>query len=350
MATIDKAASERVKQTVEELARSREGRLAAGAASAAAAALAVRQLTHGQRDASPDPSRKYRLRRREPVGFGLRRVARGRLEHAVELLRDQDADPVEAVHESRKDMKKLRSALRLVRPVLGDGEYSRDNGRYRDAAAKLSAVRDAQVRAETIEALAERFADEPPPGGWGAIHKALVVEEQTEDLEALRAQAADEIEAGRRELRNLSIDGTGAAALCPGLRRAYARGRRRFREAAAKPTDERLHEWRKRSKDLWYHLRLVRAGWRPVLEPLADQAHELSDLLGDDHDLAVLTSDLGELGGSLEPAQRIDLEGRIAARRSELQSGAFALGERLYAERPKEFAKRIAAYWEAERV
>ena len=32
--------------------------------------------------------------------------------------------------------------------------------------------------------------------------------------------------------------------------------RKRYREARADPTDERLHELRKRSKDLWYHLRL----------------------------------------------------------------------------------------------
>ena len=87
-----------------------------------------------------------------------------RIEDATELLRDQEADPVEAVHEARKDMKKLRATLKLVRPVIGEEVYERENGRFRDAGRALSDVRDAQVRAETVEALAERFADDPAAG------------------------------------------------------------------------------------------------------------------------------------------------------------------------------------------
>ncbi len=335
---------------VTEVGRTREGRIAAGAATATAlAALTARQLRRPDSgDGSADRARKYRLRRKEPTAYGVRRVARGRLEDAVEQLRDADADPVEAVHEARKDTKKLRSALRLVRPVLGEQAYERENSRYRDAARRLSGVRDAQVRAETIDGLAERFADDPPPGGWEAVAAALAADEQPADLDALREQAAAEIEAGRSALTNLSLPARGAALLRPGLRRSYARGRKRFREAAADPSDERLHEWRKRSKDLWYQLRLMRPGWRPVLEPLADQVHELSDLLGDDHDLAVLRADLD--GAPLGPGQREHLERLIAGRRQDLQRTAFAHGERLYAEKPKAFANRLAAYWEAEHI
>jgi CHAD domain-containing protein len=350
MAVVDRSVAGRVKETVEEVGRSREGRIAAGAATATAlAALTARQLrSRDDGDGSTGPSRKYRLRRKEPTAYGVRRVARGRLEDAVEELRDEDADPTEAVHEARKDMKKLRSALRLVRPVLGDRDYDRENSRYREAARKLSGVRDAQVRAETIDGLAARFDDDPPPGGWEAARSALAADERPEDLGALREQAATEIEAGRRNLTNLSLDADGAALLRPGLKRAYDRGRKRFRQAAAEPSDEHLHEWRKRAKDLWYHLRLVRPGWRPVLEPLADEAHELSDLLGDDHDLAVLRSELG--GAPLSSGQREHLERLIATRRRELQDEALGYGQRLYAEKPKAFANRIAAYWEAERI
>ncbi len=52
---------------------------------------------------SGGPSRKFRLRRTEPLPYGVRRVARGRLDSAVERLRDPDADEVEAIHEARKD-------------------------------------------------------------------------------------------------------------------------------------------------------------------------------------------------------------------------------------------------------
>jgi CHAD domain-containing protein len=328
----------------------REAKIAAGAATVAAAAVAARELVN-RSDGEPrqGPSRRYRLRRSEPLAYGVRRVARGRLDNAVEGLRDADLDEVEAVHEARKDLKKLRSVLRLVRPVLGDSDYQRENVRYRDAARRLSGVRDAQALGETVAALEDRFDDKPPPGGWKPIAQALSRADGVDlaELDRLRERAAAEIDGGRRELQTLSLPGDGFDVIRPGLRRAYSRGRKRFAEAAADPTDERLHEWRKRSKDLWYHLRLLRPAWRPVLEPLADQAHELSDRLGDDHDLVVLRERLDQTGIALTAKQREYLDDLIERRRRELQAEAFALGERLYAEKPKHFARRIGAYWEA---
>jgi CHAD domain-containing protein len=331
----------------------REAKIAAGAATVAAAAVAARELIN-RSDGEPrqGPSRTYRLRRREPLAYGVRRVARGRLESAVERLRDADLDEVEAVHEARKDLKKLRSVLRLVRPVLGDDDYRPENERYRDAARRLSGARDAQALAETVSALEARFEDEPPPGGWKPIAQALTRTDGVDaaELDRLRERAAAEIEAGRRELQALSLPGDGFDVVGPGLRRAYSRGRRRLAEAVADPTDERMHEWRKRAKDLWYHLRLLRPAWRAVMEPLADQAHQLTDRLGDDHDLVVLGQRLDQTGIALTAEQREYLDGLIDRRRGELQAEAFALGERLYAEKPKHFARRIGAYWEAPRA
>ena len=291
------------------------------------------------------PSGAYRLKPNEPTAFSVRRVLRGRVDSAVERLHDPDADPAKAVHGARKDMKKLRSALRLVRPVAGEAAYERENARYRDAARLLSGVRDTQARAETIDALAKRFGDDEPPGGWGAISSALASEGSPVELDRVRGEAAARIEAGRGAAQTLALPASGGALLRPGLERSYARGRRRLAQAAEEPTDERLHEWRKRAKDLWYHLRLIRSAWPPVLDPLVEQASELSDLLGDDHDLALLAAAL-DAGERLSGEQHAQLGLFISRRRGELQRAAFEAGERLYAERPKAFARRLAAYWD----
>ncbi|MFL5871321.1 MAG: CHAD domain-containing protein [Solirubrobacterales bacterium] len=336
----------KVRRTVEDVARSREGKLAAGAATVAAAAVAARRLRDGSKDDGADRRLRYRLRPEGPVGREVRRVASGRIDHAVELLRDPGAEPATVVHEARKDMKKLRSALRLVRPVVGDAVYDRENERFRDAARALSEARDAKVLSETVDGLAERFADDPPPGGWGSVHRALTPGEDGSDLGELRRTAADRIEAGRREIEILSLPGTPDDVLRPGVERTYERGRRRLREATAETTDECQHELRKRVKDLWYQLRLLRDASRDLVEPLEDQADELSDLLGDDHDLAVLRARLDD-ADSLSGAQRRHLARLIAGRRSKLQRKALACAERLYARKPKEFARRVTEPWEA---
>ena len=294
----------------------------------------------------------FRLKVKESEADGIRRVAHGRTRDAMERLRDADADPIEAVHESRKDLKKLRATLKLVRPALGEEVYDRENARFRAAGRELSDVRDAQVRAGTLDGLAERFADDPPPGGWSTV-RALVVgdnEVDEEELAGVRDRVAAEIEESDAAVEEWPIAGDGFDLLRRGLKRAYSRGRKRFRDARDDPADKPLHEWRKRSKDLWYHLRLVSRAWPEVLKATADEAHELSDRLGDDHDLVVLTEHLAAEEPGLTSDQLAHVRGQIQARRAELQGEAFAYGERLFAEKPKRFVARIEAYWEARKI
>jgi CHAD domain-containing protein len=291
----------------------------------------------------------FRLRKKETEREGIRRVAHERAEDAMKLLRDERADPTKAVHGARKDVKKLRATLRLVRPALGDAAYRRENDRYRHAGRALSDARDAQVRADTIDALAERFSADPPPGGWWSLRALLVGEDEPAegDLESLRERVATEIAAGEQAIGSWPLDAVGFELLGPGLRRAYSRACKSFRKARAKPGDERLHEWRKRSKDLWYQLRLLRRAWPAVISAMADEAHRLSDLLGDDHDLVILRDYVNQADTTLTAEQRSHLTRQIGARREELQAEAFAYGERLLAEKPKRFVARLERYWGA---
>jgi CHAD domain-containing protein len=296
-------------------------------------------------------SRAYRLKKKEPPVAGIRRVAVGRAEHAVDQLRD-GADPLEAVHEARKDTKKLRSLLRLLRDPLGDSTYCRENQRFRDAARNLADARDAQVRAKTLAALRKRFTGDPEnldAKDWKALKASLGSGDTAPDglREAMKDTAA-EIEVGLGHVDDWPLDGAGGFDLFEdGLRRAYRRGRKRFAEARESPTAAGLHEWRKRAKDLWYHLRLLRVAWPPAMQALADEVHELTDHLGDDHDLAVLSDAARERIAGDAPQRFERLERLIARRRSELQNEAFALGDRIYSQKPKAFTKRIKMLWGA---
>jgi CHAD domain-containing protein len=118
--------------------------------------------------------------------------------------------------------------------------------------------------------------------------------------------------------------------------------------ASADPTVENLHELRKQAKYFWHQLQVLEPVWEPVIKDLGDQVHELTRLLGDDHDLAVLrqklTADPDTYGGDSTVETLLAL---IDHRREELQQEALALGQRVYLDRPSEFAKRIRGYWKA---
>ena len=83
------------------------------------------------------------------------------------------------MHEARKDLKKARAVLRMVRHRMDDEVYQRENVRLRDAGQALAGTRDAEAKVGTIEALEERFGDELP-----AVTAAL-----KRDLEAERNAA-----------------------------------------------------------------------------------------------------------------------------------------------------------------
>ena len=135
-------------------------------------------------------------------------------------------------------------------------------------------------------------------------------------------------------------------ALAKGLEKTYRRGRREFEAAMDEPTVESLHEWRKRVKHLWYHHTLLRSLWPPVMEVTGDEAHALSDRLGDDHDLAVL-ADVGR--GARRRAARSSTRRSTAAGAS-CRPRRSRSGARVYAEKPKAYTKRMKGLWAAARA
>lgn len=296
----------------------------------------------------------YRIRTDEQIPDGVRRCAREQLDRAIGALTEHISDdPVEAVHDARKALKQERSLLRLARGTIDRAERRRENDALRRAGRQLGAARDAEVMLQALDQVAERFAGQVPQASFVAIRHQLETER---DIARRRLRVskvpeavADDLRAVRARIDDWSLRRDGWKALEPGLERGYRRGLRAFERARTKPTVERLHEWRKRSKDLWYHLRLLRPLSPDILGGYADEAHALSDLLGDDHDLALLREALG--AGSHELAVDVDaVIELIDHRREQLQTGAMQVGERIYAERPKTFVRRIHRYWSASRA
>lgn len=298
--------------------------------------------------AKPDGDHSFRLDRDEPVGEGLKRVAAGRAEKAIKRLHgigSGEIDEVKAVHGARKDTKKLRTVLRLLRDELPKDVYEQEMQCYREAARLLSTARDAEVKLETLDDLAERTGELPEEAveAWRRIldrDRAAAI-----NIGSDPGAAIERLEGGLARIEGWRLEGNSWGMIEDALKRAYRRGRQAMRAAENDQSETHFHQWRKRAKDLWYALQIVSGAWSETLDPLAGEAHRLSDLLGDHHDLAVLRADLRERRLGEEETRR--LETAIDARQTELARAAFPLGRRLYAERPKAFSRRLCRYWEA---
>ena len=258
----------------------------------------------------------------------------------------------EQIHEARKCMKRLRALARLVRTELGKETYRRENACFRGVAAQLSAVRDAAALVETFDELTAWLGKRVPPDRFAAVRCRLVEGRELAYRSGGVAPAA--VDAAVEALQE--ADGRAAEwplrdgwkGLEAGLRRIYAQGCAEFDEVLRLPTDEGLHEWRKRVKYLWYHHQILRSVWPEQMATSIAQADSLGEMLGDDHDLAVLSAILGEqLPDTENPGIPAELERAIAERRQCLQTGAMRLARRIYAERPGAFCRRLSSYWRA---
>jgi len=295
--------------------------------------------------------RTYRLLDDEDAADGMRRVIVGRLDKAAERLREVSADDgdalAEAIHGARKDLKKARAALRLIRDALGEKVFKRENQALRDAGRLLSASRDAEVKLATLDALAAG-PGEAPPGATALWREALagdrdrIVGGEADGI----MDAVEAIDTVAYRAPRWKIRADGWKLLAPGLDTAYREGREAFEALGENPSFETVHELRKRGKDLWYQVRLLRDAWQPVMEASAEEIHEFTEQLGDHHDLAVLAEDL-DRRLQLGAAQRETLKVLIEARQESLLAEARAAGERIYAEKPKAFSRRLRAYWRA---
>jgi CYTH domain-containing protein/CHAD domain-containing protein len=300
---------------------------------------------------SNGPSKAYRLKRKEGAADGLRRIARGRVEEATKRLHDPGEDELaEAIHGARKDLKKVRAVLRLLRGELGRKRFKAENRRFRDAARLLAESRDAEVKLETLRALRDEGGESFPLSGALAWEKAL--EAERDKVVAARGEGAARVERARATVAEAGagisqwpIGSDSWRLLEPGIKRGYRQGREALVRVHGEGSAENVHELRKRAKDLWYQLRLLESSWPGLLEPTAEQAHQLTDLLGDHHDLAVLAEDLRERSGL--DHSRPAFEALIESRQGTLLDAALELADRLYAEKPKPFARRLHAYWRA---
>ena len=281
-------------------------------------------------DGWPDGRPAYRL---DDHGDVPRRVVQAQLDKAIGGLEAAgDDDLAEAVHSARKSLKRVRSALRLGRDVLGDDVYRRENEAVRDAGRRLSGARDSQVMVDTLDALLDRHRDELPPQGFAGLRARAGARSTARRRRACGPTPArsptcsSELRAVRRRTAAWDGDGRDLAALGPGLARAYRRGRKTLRAAAEETGDEALHDLRKRVKDLWYMSELVRPASPKRAKKLATRASDLSDVIGEDHDLAVLRETADRHSGRLTATEFDLLDDLIARRRADLQAAGARRG------------------------
>ncbi|HYH49749.1 MAG TPA: CHAD domain-containing protein, partial [Acidimicrobiia bacterium] len=214
-----------------------------------------------------------------PIPQAVQTAAGTQLEAILNALSgDAGLGPDEATHDARKRTKKLRALLRLVRPVLDDDVYRRENRALRDAARELSAVRDAWVLVEALDGLMTPAGDGLTGHSAAPLRAALV--QQHRDLQTGRAdtdtpgRAAVHYERVLARVGLWGVPDRGWKSLEDGLEAVVRAGRQHMARACSQGRAEDFHEWRKQVKYLRHQFELIRPVWPEVLDAMAATAAE----------------------------------------------------------------------------
>jgi CHAD domain-containing protein len=308
----------------------------------------------------------------EALADGLRRMALEQADVVIVGLADADhGDARRAVHEARKAIKRLRTIVGLLEGQLGRGGSARERDALSGAASLLAGARDAEVMLNTLEGLLARHSGQlAGKAGVASLRLQLAHDRDQAERRVLepgnRLRVGDELRLFRGRAASWQLlERPGTGLVEDGLSRVYRQGRKRFRRAAAKRGGRMrtMHQWRKRVKDLRYSAEALQrempagrprrkasgpaataraeAKW---LRRLGRRADALGEVLGEEHDLAVLGEWIAAhgAGAGVGRATRRRLLKLIARRRRKLRRRALRAGRELYARKPARFVRRAA--------
>jgi CHAD domain-containing protein len=121
----------------------------------------------------------FRLKLREPLPDGLKRVFCEQIDSALRLCQNPAKQRGVTVHEVRKHLKKLRAAMRLATGAVGKDCHRCENRSVREIGRLISDLRDAQVRLQTFTELRDRKAKKSQEPLFPRTEELLLLERES---------------------------------------------------------------------------------------------------------------------------------------------------------------------------
>lgn len=283
----------------------------------------------------------------ETVPFNIERIMQTFLDECRTSL--QQEDPHQAIHEARKGMKKMRAFSRLVRGEIGKKRYKQTNTYYRDVARQISEARDITAMLDTLQDLYEALDAALCEQTFQDIKNHLVSRKSALsriqiNRDKLLENMLNDLEKAEKIHGKWKIEQNGFEIFFKGIKITYSKCQQAMKKAYKKQSTKNLHEWRKRCKYLRYEVDFLRDIWPEPMKSLERELHQLTDYLGDDHDLAVLKAYVESMHLENEEALTA-IFALMDHKREELQTLAKPLGKRILYESPDQFVNRLAYYW-----
>ncbi len=291
----------------------------------------------------------YRFHTGVPLGEEVQRVVLEQIAAAREALSANKIPPAERAHRARVGCKRIRAALQLVHD-RHPRRVEREDRVFRKVGHQLADIRESGALIDALAALQQRWSDKVDRRVFAAAQRRLAAgRHQSLPAPATVRQTLSKIDARLRQaevrLGKRSFAGKDFTTLAAGLEKTYRRARRAYQRVRADDSIARFHTWRKRAKAHAYHGQLLHRAWPGLMKKWEQLQAQLGDLLGDEHDLALLHEQLVASRTARNGAPFPTLLALIEERRAELRTEAIALGRRVFAEKPNAVVRRWWNWW-----
>ena len=294
-------------------------------------------------------SRQFEIKKRETFEQGIHRLLEQLNTDTAKLLMSGSRAHL-SVHEARKNIKKLRAILRLIRHEIDIETYQELNAFYREIAQQIGPVRDVTSQIELFEKFETNIKS---PALRRAIEKAIRLTKNRRKKEfdiyyknKVREKVAKELLLKTETFKQLNIHGESDIFIEKSVRDIFKKTIQRMKIAEKDGGNEAYHNWRKTVKYFMFQMMILKNAWASYFEAYIGEMNEMQKLLGDLHDLNIVNNFVveGELF-QLDKKQKDALLNYIYPRRAALKKQIHQIGNRLFIEDSLTFASRLNAIW-----
>lgn len=291
-------------------------------------------------DVMPRPAR---LDPALPAAEAWADAVRGEVHTALDWLQGGPVrDVATRIHEARRACKRLRALLRLAEPAAP--EALREMRRWVAAAARgLAPGRDAQVAADTLDALVSRYAGGLDTGAFAPLQRRLRARVPVEVPERAVLDAVTTLESIVEALAETQAPRPDPDALRSGMVKTWRRARRDARAALADDAAASWHRLRSRVLVLANQAQALCEVTDGALRGRERRLRRLAKDLGRAHDRSVLRARVAAepVAAPVVPL----LDALLAADEQALYRDAAPIAARLFDPSAKRFARRLARHW-----
>ncbi len=294
---------------------------------------------------------EFTLKGADLSGQQIRQVILGQVDNTLDLINQKGTGLDEIIHSTRKNIKRIRAVLRMIRFSIENETYKQENLFFRDINRTVSAIRDSKVTLDIFRQYVQQLPENINDPVVGEIDEQLEAHynKLTDDFNNKgkgEEQLVINLNEARRKLARLDVGSVRNSSLLKGMKLTYEQGRKSLDTAGRNLNDRNLHELRKQVKHSWYQVQLIRHIWDNYFSFLDKTFETISDGLGEDHDQAGLKKMIRKFSESHDNNEFIEnILILIDKKQQSVRKSIWADILMVYAETPEAFARRINNYF-----